>query len=57
MAKRRTDSGRMVPKVKACMDAVSQGVHKTHILNGLVPHALLLEIFTDQGIGTMIIDE
>lgn len=49
--------GGMVPKVKACMDAVQKGVHRTHILNGLVSHTLLLEIFTDQGIGTMIVDE
>ena len=49
--------GGMVPKVKACMEAVANGVHKTHILNGLVPHALLLEIFTDKGIGTMILKD
>ena len=49
--------GGMVPKVKACMDAVECGVHKTHIINGLISHALLLEIFTDHGIGTMILND
>lgn len=49
--------GGMVPKVEACMEAVSQGVHRTHMLNGLIPHALLLEIFTDRGIGTMIVKD
>jgi len=47
--------GGMMPKVKACLDAVDNGVRRTHILNGLISHALLLEIFTDQGIGTMIV--
>ena len=49
--------GGMVPKVKACMEAVGNGVQRTHIINGLISHALLLEIFTDQGIGTMILRE
>ncbi len=49
--------GGMVPKVKACLDTARNGVHKTHILNGLLPHTLLLEIFTDKGIGTMIVEE
>ncbi len=48
--------GGMVPKVEACMDAIGNGVNRTHILNGLIPHALLLEIFTDRGIGTMILE-
>jgi len=51
----RRIKGGMMPKVKACLEAVNNGVHRTHILNGLVSHALLLEIFTDQGIGTMIV--
>lgn len=49
--------GGMVPKVEACIEAVTCGVNRTHILNGLIPHALLLEIFTDRGIGTMILKE
>ncbi|HPW64618.1 MAG TPA: acetylglutamate kinase [Candidatus Omnitrophota bacterium] len=47
-------SGGMIPKVKACIDALEGGVPKAHIIDGRIPHALLLEIFTDQGIGTEI---
>ncbi|MFP4021776.1 MAG: acetylglutamate kinase [Halanaerobium sp.] len=49
--------GGMLPKVKGCMQAVESGVIRTHILNGLVAHPLLLEIFTDQGVGTMILKD
>jgi acetylglutamate kinase len=45
----------MIPKVKACIDALKKGVRKTHIIDARIPHGLLLEIFTDQGIGTEII--
>jgi acetylglutamate kinase len=45
----------MIPKVKACFDALDKGVKKTHVIDARIPHALLLEIFTDQGIGTEII--
>jgi len=45
----------MIPKVKACIDALDQGVKKTHIIDARTPHGLLLEIFTDQGVGTEII--
>lgn len=45
----------MIPKVKACIDALLAGVRKTHIIDARIPHALLLEIFTDQGIGTEIV--
>jgi len=44
----------MIPKVKACIDALQGGVQKAHIIDGRITHALLLEIFTDQGIGTEI---
>ena len=44
----------MIPKVAACVHAVQGGVGSAHILDGRVPHVLLLEIFTDSGIGTMI---
>lgn len=44
----------MIPKVASCVDAVRGGVGHAHILDGRVPHALLLEIFTNQGIGTMV---
>ncbi|GAB4280584.1 MAG: acetylglutamate kinase [Coriobacteriia bacterium] len=47
------DSG-MIPKVAACTHALSGGVRRAHILNGTVQHALLLEIFTSEGVGTMI---
>jgi len=45
----------MIPKVKACIDALKKGVKKTHIIDARTSHGLLLEIFTDQGIGTEII--
>ncbi|MCF6157388.1 MAG: acetylglutamate kinase [wastewater metagenome] len=45
----------MLPKALACIDAVKAGVKKAHIINGVIPHALLLEIFTDKGVGTQII--
>jgi acetylglutamate kinase len=48
-------SGGMIPKVTCCLDALSKGVGKTHIIDGRVEHAALLEIFTDAGIGTEII--
>ncbi|MFH1854759.1 MAG: acetylglutamate kinase [Candidatus Omnitrophota bacterium] len=49
--------GGMIPKVKACTKALEGGVSKTHIIDGRIPHSLLLEIFTDKGIGTEIIKE
>ena len=45
----------MIPKVKACVEALRRGVKKTHIIDAAVPHAMLLEIFTKQGIGTEIV--
>jgi acetylglutamate kinase len=47
-------SAGMIPKLKACMDAVEGGVGTAHIIDGRVPHALLIELLTDAGIGTMI---
>ena len=47
--------GGMIPKVEACLDALASGVTKTHIVDGRVPHAVLLEVFTDQGVGTQIV--
>jgi acetylglutamate kinase len=52
-----TISGGMIPKVETCLDAVAQGVDAAVILDGRVPHALLLEIFTPGGAGTMICRE
>ena len=45
----------MVPKMEACLRAVRGGVASAHVLDGRVPHALLLEIFTDSGVGTMVV--
>jgi acetylglutamate kinase len=47
--------GGMLPKVDACLHALTQGVAKTHIIDGRVPHAVLLELFTDRGVGTEIV--
>lgn len=47
----------MIPKVEACLDSLAAGVHKVHIIDGRLPHALLLEIFTEGGIGTEIAAE
>ena len=44
----------MIPKVESCIDAVRKGVGRAHILDGRAPHALLLEVFTNEGIGTMV---
>ncbi len=48
-------NGGMIPKVLGCIDALNNGVTRTHIIDGRVPHCILLEIFTDEGIGTMIV--
>ena len=47
-------SGGMIPKVEACLDAVADGVGSAHILDGRIPHVVLLELLTDAGVGTMI---
>jgi len=52
---RRIISDGMIPKVEACLDSLRAGVHKTHMIDGRQPHALLLEIFTDSGVGTEIV--
>ncbi|MBB6348546.1 acetylglutamate kinase [Nonomuraea muscovyensis] len=52
-----TLSSGMVPKMGACLTAVRGGVPRAHVLDGRVPHALLLEIFTDEGIGTMVMPD
>ncbi len=49
--------GGMLPKIASALAAATHGVHATHIIDGRVPHALLLEIFTDEGVGTMILAE
>jgi acetylglutamate kinase len=45
----------MIPKVHACIKALEAGVQNAHIINGNIHHALLLELFTDKGIGTMMV--
>jgi len=50
---RKVDKG-MIPKLEACIAAIEGGVDRAHIIDGTIPHALLVEIFTDKGIGTMI---
>ena len=50
-------NGGMIPKVLGCLDALDKGVGRTHIIDGRVPHCILLEIFTYKGIGTMIMKE
>ena len=55
LMKSKIISGGMIPKVTACIRALERGVKKTHIVDGKIPHGLLLEIFTDKGIGTEIV--
>ena len=52
-----TISEGMLPKVECALDAVSGGVNSVTIVDGRVPHALLLEVFTDSGVGTLILSE
>ena len=47
-------SGGMIPKVDCCVEAVRSGVHRTHILDGRIPHSILIEVLSQAGIGTMI---
>ena len=47
--------GGMLPKIQNCIDAIENGVSRVHILDGRIPHSLLLEIFTNKGIGTAIL--
>lgn len=55
MVRTGTISEGMLPKVRACLTGIAAGVHKTHVIDGQVEHAVLLEIFTDMGIGTEIV--
>jgi len=48
-------SAGMIPKMEACLTAVKGGVPRAHVLDGRLQHAILLEIFTDSGIGTMVV--
>ena len=57
MIKSKVIKDGMLPKVNCCLDALKSGVHKTHIIDGRTQHALLLEIFTEEGIGTQIVEK
>ena len=52
-----TIKGGMIPKVECCLDAIGKGVKSVHVLDGRLPHSILLEIFTAEGIGTMLTPE
>ena len=52
-----TIQGGMIPKIRCVIDAVRNGVEKTHIINGTLPHAVLLEVFTKGGVGTEVVKE
>jgi acetylglutamate kinase len=56
MIEQKIIDGGMLPKIRSCMEALSAGVKKIHIIDGRLPHSLLLEIFTDKGVGTEIIE-
>ena len=48
-------SGGMIPKIDCCVEAVRRGVKRTHIIDGRIPHSILIEMLTDSGIGTMFL--
>jgi acetylglutamate kinase len=50
-------AGGMLPKVECCTNSVRGGVGRTHIIDGRIPHSILLEVFTDKGVGTMVVNE
>ena len=50
-------TGGMIPKINGCLDTVRRGVRRAHIIDGRIPHSIILEIFTAKGIGTMIVKE
>jgi acetylglutamate kinase len=45
----------MIPKMRACVDAVAGGVARAHVIDGTQPHSMLVEVFTDAGVGTMVV--
>ena len=57
LIERKIINGGMIPKVLGCLEAIDRGVGRTHIIDGRIPHCILLEIFTYKGIGTMIMKE
>ncbi|AEK18956.1 acetylglutamate kinase [Methanococcus maripaludis X1] len=57
MIEKELITGGMIPKIEACINALNKGVQSVHIVNGKTPHAVLLEIFTEDGVGTMVVRE
>jgi len=55
--KKGSIDGGMIPKVEACVTALAGGVSRTHIIDGRIPHSLLLEVFTQEGVGTMVVPD
>ncbi len=55
LMKRGIVGGGMLPKIQSCLDALNEGVRKVHLVDGRMPHSLLLEIFTQKGVGTEIV--
>ena len=55
LKKRGVISGGMIPKIDCCVEAVRRGVRRTHIIDGRIPHSILIEMLTDEGIGTMFL--
>jgi acetylglutamate kinase len=55
LIKKKVISGGMIPKVNCCIEALKGGVRRTHIIDGRIDHSLLLEIFSNEGVGTMIL--
>lgn len=53
----KTITGGMIPKIETCIDALERSTGSAHILNGKIPHVLLVEIFTDYGAGTMVVED
>lgn len=57
LIKRGVIAGGMIPKVECCVQALQKGVGRTHIIDGRILHSILLEVFTDEGVGTMVVRE
>ena len=55
LVREKVIQGGMLPKIDCCVDAVTHGVKRAHILDGRIPHSILIEMFSDQGVGTMIL--
>ena len=45
----------MIPKIKGCIEAIESGVRKVFVIDGRIPHSILMETFTDEGLGTMLV--